>query len=95
MIKAKKYRKKPVAVEAFQWRKGTHPKAILELPVWACEACLDDKIGYNCGVLWVQTLEGRLTFNSGDYIVRGVKGELYPVRKDIFEETYEEVEDND
>jgi hypothetical protein len=37
----------------------------------------------------VETLEGKMEGKSGDYLIRGVKGELYPCRKDIFEETYE------
>ena len=37
----------------------------------------------------VKTLEGEMRGNAGDYLVTGIKGEQYPVRKDIFEETYE------
>lgn len=39
----------------------------------------------------VDTLEGRHTGQPGDYLVVGIKGERYPVRKDIFEESYEEI----
>lgn len=39
----------------------------------------------------VDTLEGIMYGNPGDYLVIGIKGEKYPVRRDIFEETYEEV----
>ena len=38
----------------------------------------------------IHTLEGSMTAHSGDYIIKGIKGELYPCRKDIFEESYEE-----
>lgn len=40
----------------------------------------------------IETLEGIMHANKGDWIVTGVKGERYPVRKDIFEETYEAVD---
>ncbi len=41
----------------------------------------------------VNTLEGLMTAEAGDYLIIGVKGELYPCAKEIFEETYEQVED--
>lgn len=88
MIKAKKYRKKPVAVEAFQFNDET---TVEDMPQWAVDAVNRGKLGY----WFVRTLEGILVFTKNSYIVRGVKEELYPVRQDIFEETYEEVEDND
>lgn len=40
----------------------------------------------------IQTLEGQMIAEPGDWIVKGVKGEMYPVRNDIFRLTYEEVE---
>lgn len=40
----------------------------------------------------IKTLEGQMSYKAGDYIITGVKGEQYPCRKDIFEETYREVE---
>jgi len=43
--------------------------------------------------LSITTLEGVMKANYGDYIIKGVKGEFYPVRKDIFEQTYEEITD--
>ena len=39
----------------------------------------------------IHTLEGDVKANRGDYIIKGVKGEFYPCRQDIFEQTYEEV----
>ena len=39
----------------------------------------------------IKTLEGIMRVNYGDYIIKGVEGEVYPCRKDIFEQTYEEV----
>jgi hypothetical protein len=40
----------------------------------------------------IHTLEGDMKANRGDYIIKEVKGEFYPCRQDIFEQTYEEVE---
>lgn len=41
----------------------------------------------------IRTLEGTMTASSGDYIIKGIKGEFYPCKPDIFESTYEKVED--
>lgn len=43
------------------------------------------------GALYINTLEGTMMANNGDYIIRGVKGEYYPCKPDIFEATYEAV----
>ena len=52
----------------------------------------DDKVQYNGdGTLTITTLEGDHRANEGDYIIRGVKGELYPCKPDIFASTYEPV----
>ena len=62
----KKYRKKPIIVEAYQ----TDEEKIIE------------------------TLEGKMKANKGDYIIKGIKGELYPCKEDIFYETYDKVEND-
>jgi hypothetical protein len=73
-----KYRKKPVVIEATQWFKmGDHP-AVFE--------------GHLSGMPRIETLEGPMTVTPGDYIITGVKGEHYPCKPDIFEMTYEPVE---
>jgi len=82
-----KYRKKPVVIDAFQ--EGT------EAPDWFLELRhvrwkYDDE-----GRLVTLTLEGPLRVSSGDWIIRGVKGELYPCNPDIFEATYEAVEEEE
>lgn len=74
-----KYRKKPVVIEATQWFKhGDHPQ-VQERP--------PSKLG------WVETLEGYHIVTPGDYIITGIKGEHYPCKPDIFEATYEKVEE--
>ena len=84
----KKYRKKPVAIEAVQL--NTHN--VREVAKW-CGADL----GYTFGstepdALHIPTLEGTMAAHIGDYIIRGVQGEFYPCKPDIFKETYEAVQ---
>lgn len=89
-----KYRKKPVVVDAFQFnenfmRIGANCEGV---PDWGINA-YDDGIIYfdkddNCQI---QTLEGNHHVSVGDYIIRGVAGELYPCKPDIFSRTYEAV----
>lgn len=85
------YRKKPVVIEAFQWT-GEHDKT--EGPEWICEAIRAGSVRFeNVGTpqlaLLIDTLEGTLRADPGDWIIRGVKGELYPCKPDIFAATYE------
>lgn len=77
------YRKKPVVIEATQWFKdGDH---------WAVAKYQGTGPRLEgCG--WVKTLEGGHIVTPGDYIITGVKGEHYPCKPDIFELTYEPVE---
>lgn len=86
-----KYRKKPVVVEAVLWN-GT--KLDAPAPAWIGEALnkIPGEVGWitrsqNC--LLIVTLEGDMRCYPGDYIIRGVKGELYPCKPDIFALTYE------
>ena len=85
-----KFRKKPVVIDAVLVGGG-------ESPDWWKLAFKTGKIsGRPVGVTpkyyIVKTLEGNMRANYGDWIVRGVKGELYPVKDDIFRATYEPVE---
>ena len=93
-----KYRKKPVVIEAIQI--NTNPSEIKEFVGDACKIEYCDtayKVGKFRPILFVtiHTLEGDMEAHEGDYIIKGVKGEFYPCRKDIFEETYEKVESED
>ena len=88
-----KYRKKPVVIDAFKW---TGDREQLEDPIWIVEAIANGTVTIrsDCSSdvkLVVKTLEGEMTANRGDYIIRGVKGEIYPCKADIFEQTYEAV----
>jgi hypothetical protein len=56
---------------------------------------MESFVGLSAGVgldyVWVKTLEGVLQASKGDYIIKGIKGEIYPCKPDIFEATYEKV----
>lgn len=83
-----RYRKRPVEVEA--WQVGSdEPKPVWLLDAMANEIALESSDGRRWSI---QTLEGDHFGNVGDYIIQGVKGELYPCKPDIFEQTYEVVE---
>lgn len=85
-----KYRKKPVVIEAFRWTGGPDQT---EDPVWIVERIQDGSVFFADGRLHIKTLEGTMAADVGDYIIKGVKGELYPCKPDIFAATYEAVEE--
>lgn len=83
-----KFRKKPVVIEAMQFTAETKNQVFNwiscnRVPTW--NAAGEPTIT-------IQTLEGDMTAESGDWIIRGVKGEFYPCKPDIFDATYEAVE---
>ena len=78
-----KYVKKPVVVEAIKYD-GTNKVEIQEF----MDRYLDDT---QDGQLKIETLEGIMLANIGDYIIKGVSGEFYPCKPDIFIQTYEKV----
>lgn len=96
------YRKKPVIIEAFQLLEGdiqAHDFGTnLVWPKWFKDALVKNKYAVGSaryseieeGVV-LQTLEGSYTARINDWIIKGIQGELYPCKPDIFEETYEEV----
>lgn len=84
-----KYRKKPVIIEAVQFD-GTDESVDWLLPQLASGEIRT--IGRSCNRLHIKTLEGVMTANVGDYIIKGVKGEFYPCKPDIFNMTYESVD---
>lgn len=87
------FRRKPVVIEAFQFS-GTEYSAS-EIEKWsegrAKLLIYADDITLNSRKMTVETLEGTMTANEGDWIIRGVKGEYYPCKPDIFAATYEPV----
>lgn len=84
------FRKKPVVIEAAQWTGSVYSAD--KVIAWAIERGCPAGMKYDHGYgLTVPSLEGAMTASPGDWIIRGVKGEFYPCKPDIFEATYEAV----
>ena len=85
-----KYRKKPVVIEALQWTKENEKELIKWLSKNSSyDIRIDKKNDKNITSIEIKTLEGTMKATYGDYIIKGVNGELYPCKLDIFEKTYE------
>lgn len=84
-----KYRKKPVVIEAVQWS-GNNLNEILDFMKDKQPNYYEDD---EKKLLTIQTLEGNMIASDGDYIIKGVQGEFYPCKPDIFKQTYEMVEE--
>jgi hypothetical protein len=99
-----KYRKKPVVIEAMQFeeQKGHHfgIRGTLEsadkIFEWAKPSVMlaeyNREVGH-CSRLSIYTLEGTMSAYPGDYVIKGIKNEFYPCKPDIFEASYEKVEE--
>ncbi|WP_433568037.1 hypothetical protein ACQP1O_43105 (plasmid) [Nocardia sp. CA-151230] len=89
---AERYRKKPVEIEAMHLNNRTTPE---EVARW-CGGLIAIPEGerYTGGpiVIEIDTLEGVMTARPGDWIIKGVEGEFYPIKDSIFRETYDAVE---
>ena len=77
------FRKKPVVIEAMQYDGNPLP-----IQAWAY-----GHVAPYDGMIRIETLEGTMYARVGDYIIKGVQGEFYPCKPDIFKATYEKVED--
>jgi len=99
-----KFRKKPVVIDAILWTGYNHTQSEVfvgeELAQGVYEMATPE-----CGNGWtagsysnsakiIKTLEGNMRCQPGDWIIRGVNGEFYPCKPDIFEKTYEKVEES-
>jgi hypothetical protein len=83
-----KYRKKPVEIEAIQWV-SDNIEQVYEMLGVGDNLIIntdEDEVKH-----FINTLEGKMEMSWGDYIIKGVKGEFYPCKPDIFELTYEKV----
>lgn len=78
-----KYRKKPVVIEALQFTLDNYKE---------CEEFLEGNHDNTLNYPNIKTLEGTMRVSLHDYIIKGVQGEFYPCKPDIFKQTYEEVE---
>ena len=93
-----KYRKKPVVIEATQWFKNL-PEAHVVRHFRTVGDEEGGRLCSHCGQAmqlhgWIDTLEGGHRVCPGDWIITGVKGEQYPCKPDIFEATYERVDES-
>ena len=91
-----RYRKKPVIIEATQWT-GSNFEEIKQFVTKDLIYDIDDaawKVGMGVPdiTIKIKTLEGEMLASIGDFIIKGVDGEFYPCKPDIFQKTYEEVE---
>lgn len=89
MTKSMVWRKKPVNIEAVQLSEDTFDYIVS----WVGEDNLADGTSEDECFVEIITLEGNHNARCGDYIIKGVKGEFYPCKPDIFEMTYEKVEE--
>lgn len=81
-----KYRKKPVVIDALQLTEENFIECLGFVGEQAFDVCQDSGTGLN-----IKTLEGVMHASLGDFIIKGVNGEFYPCKPDIFEKTYEKV----
>lgn len=100
-----KFRKKPVVIEAIQWGglpgfgEMLGPEAKIEtsrmekFDAWLVANQGDRHCRYVGDQIAISTLEGVMTASKGDWIIKGVSGELYPCKPDIFEASYERVDE--
>ncbi len=96
------YRKRPIVIEAYQWFAGLGASpGVRRVPAHEVNYSAKDANGKETGRgiiheaperFVVDTLEGPLQVSEGDWIIKGVKGEYYPCKPDIFELTYERVD---
>ena len=86
------FRKKPVVIEAYEVPPNDNNTRRLP-PHWLLDAVAKGSvIPIASGGLDIKTLEGTMRANVGDWLIQGIKGELYPCKPDIFEATYEAAE---
>ncbi len=86
-----KYRKKPVEIEAMQFRRDNW-KEIVAFTDAMVDCLTIEKSPKGKCTCRISTLEGNMFASEGDYIIKGIQGEFYPCKPDIFEQTYERVE---
>ena len=87
-----KFRKKPVIIEAWLWDETKETFALLKSQGMSCASNQSHVIENFVRSMRILTLEGLMLANKGDWIIKGVNGEFYPCKPDIFEKTYEPVE---
>ncbi len=88
-----KFRKKPVVIEAFPVKdicSAADKKGFMaRYPSWLASAIANGTIEVGGNFLMITTLEGSMIGEENDWLIRGIKGEVYPCKPDIFSATYE------
>lgn len=103
-----RFRKKPVEIEAIQFTRGITPSDAMDIYRWVendigsvAPPCDDDgvdskHVGVTIdpadGLMVIRTLEGDMKVSLDDWIIKGIQGEFYPCKSEIFAATYEAVE---
>lgn len=84
-----KYRKKPIVIEAYKYQAELGNNRLMN---WLAQqgANITDWL-FHDGEITIPTLEGKMIATDGDFIIKGVKGEFYPCKPDIFESSYDPV----
>lgn len=94
-MSVKTYRKKPVEIEAIKYD-GKNADDCIKFIENGQVICWKKKVAFPISkpeiMIMIETLEGVMQARQGDYIIRGVNGEYYPCKPDIFEKTYEKTE---
>ena len=85
-----KYIKKPVEIEAVEFTRSNWDEIKLFTNNTAQTLLIEKRLNGKCTCI-IPTLEGQHIATEGDYIIKGIKGEFYPCKPDIFEMTYEPV----
>lgn len=83
---AQKFRKKPIVVEAMRYLSSTTIQDLAEFGFGM------DTLRYADGAIFIRTLEGEMRADQGDWLIKGIKGEFYPCKPDIFWATYERLD---
>jgi hypothetical protein len=88
-----KFRKKPVVIDAIQWTGNTFSHIAIDtfMGVFPKKSQIIGSVSNGNVKLLISTLEGVMEASEGDWIIKGINGEFYPCKPDIFEKTYEAV----
>ncbi len=96
MNKVKKFRKKPIVIETmvFETNNEVESPNMDAIVNWMNQGKDKMQAWHNGTNIFISTLEGEMRADVGDYIIRGIKGEFYPCKPDIFNNSYDPYEQN-
>jgi len=89
-----KYRKKPLIIDAIQFKGTTESRKEIQIHLGTNFTAYQTTPEDVCFNIIIKTLEGSLHLQKDDWVIRGVKGESYPCKPDIFEKIYDKVEES-